>query len=129
MGPERSAPGEAWMDEVIGRLLRAGVLIAGLVVLAGGALYLLRHGHERPAYGVFQGQPADLRSVSGVLADLPTLRARAIIQLGLLLLIATPVARVVFALAAFALQRDRTYVVVTSIVLLALLYGLFWGRL
>ncbi len=50
-------------------------------------------------------------------------------QLGLVLLIATPVARVAFTLVAFVLQRDRTYVVdhVRSVLAL-LLYGLLFGR-
>ena len=50
--------------------------------------------------------------------------SRGLIQFGLLLLIAVPVARVAFSVVAFALQRDRTYVVVTLIVLAVLLYGL-----
>jgi hypothetical protein len=47
-----------------------------------------------------------------------------VIQFGLLLLIATPLARVAFSVAAFALQRDRTYVVVTLFVLVVVLLGL-----
>ena len=53
-----------------------------------------------------------------------TLDARCVIQLGLLLLIATPVARVAFSVFAFAKQRDWTFVVITLIVLGLLLYGL-----
>ena len=45
-----------------------------------------------------------------------------------MLLIATPIARVLFSVVAFALQRDRTYVVVTLIVLAVLLYSLIRGR-
>ena len=48
-----------------------------------------------------------------------------IVQLGLVLLIATPVARVALTLGAFLLQRDRLYVVLTTIVLVLLLFGLF----
>jgi uncharacterized membrane protein len=47
-----------------------------------------------------------------------------IIQFGLLLLILTPVARVAFSLAGFALERDGTYVALTSIVLAILIYSL-----
>ena len=50
------------------------------------------------------------------------------IQLGLLVLIATPIARVAFSLVAFALQRDRIYVIVTLIVLAVLLYSLTGGH-
>jgi uncharacterized membrane protein len=50
---------------------------------------------------------------------------RAIIQLGLVLLIGTPVARVALTLVAFVIQRDRLYVLLTTVVLALLLYGLF----
>jgi uncharacterized membrane protein len=51
-----------------------------------------------------------------------------VIQLGLILLIATPVARVALSLLAFAVQKDKMYVVVTAIVLGLLVYSLFFGR-
>jgi uncharacterized membrane protein len=50
---------------------------------------------------------------------------RGLIPLGLLLLIATPVARVAFSVVAFARQRDATYVAITFTVLALLLYSLF----
>jgi uncharacterized membrane protein len=115
------------MDAVIGILLRVGVSVSSLVVLAGGVLYLMRHGATTPDYRVFQGEPSDLRSLPGIVQDALSLRARGVIQLGLLLLIATPILRVAFTVLAFALQRDRTYVVVTLIVLSVLLYSLTGG--
>jgi uncharacterized membrane protein len=70
-----------------------------------------------------------LRSVSGIVTDALSLQARGIIQLGLLLLVATPVARVAFSAFAFAQQRDRTYVMVTLSVLAVLVYSLVGGYL
>ncbi len=116
------------MEQVVGVLLRTGVALAAAVVLAGGIAYLVRDGAQLPAYGVFRGEPASLRHVGGIVEDALAPRSRGVIQLGLLLLIATPVARVAFCLVAFALQRDRTYVAVTLIVLAALVYGLTGGR-
>lgn len=117
-----------WTDERlarwIGTLLRLGVSLAALVVLLGGALYLARHGLEMPSYGVFRGEPSEFRSLGGILATAARLGARGIVQLGLLLLIATPIARVAFAAVAFALERDRTYMVVSLIVLATLLFSL-----
>ena len=118
----------AWTDErverVIGALLRWGVILAAAVILAGGAMYLVRYGSTIPDYRVFRGEPSDLRNVSGIVTGAVSWHSRGLIQLGLLLLIAVPVARVAFSVVAFALQRDRTYVVVTLIVLAVLLYGL-----
>jgi uncharacterized membrane protein len=120
---------DEWTDHrielIISRLLLVGVSLAALVVLAGGILFLVRHGHETPQFGTFHGEPAELRTLRGVLAAAQKLDARAVIQLGLGLLVATPVARIVFSLFAFARQRDGTYVVVTGIVLAILLLGLF----
>ncbi|MCL5883867.1 MAG: DUF1634 domain-containing protein [Desulfobacteria bacterium] len=118
----------AWTDErverVIGALLRWGVILAAGVVLAGGAMYLVRHGATMPDYRVFSGEPSDLRNVSGIVAGAVSWHSRGLIQFGLFLLIVVPVARVAFSVVAFALQRDRIYVVVTLIVLAVLLYGL-----
>jgi uncharacterized membrane protein len=99
-------------------------MLAATVVLAGGILYLIRYGTTTPDYRVFRGEPADLRSVSGILADAISLRSRGVIQFGLLLLVATPVARVAFSVFAFARHYDLTYVVLTLIVLAILIYSL-----
>jgi len=112
------------VEEVMGNLLRAGISLAAAVVLTGGIFYLIRYHATSPDYRVFRGEPADLRSVSGILADAIELRSRGLIQLGLLLLVATPVARVVFSVFAFARQHDLTYVVLTLIVLAVLIYSL-----
>ena len=112
-------------EVTIGVLLRTGLLLAAAVVLAGGVLYLMHSSGTRPEYGVFRGEPADLRNLSGIFRGARALDAGAIIQLGLLLLIATPVARVAFSVWAFARERDWMYVMVTAGVLGLLLYSLF----
>ncbi|MGP8050957.1 MAG: DUF1634 domain-containing protein [Desulfobaccales bacterium] len=116
------------MDRVIGVILRAGVMISAAVVLVGGVLYLYQYGATQPDYHVFRGEPSDLCGISGILRDALALRRRGIIQFGLLLLIATPVARVAFSILAFAWQRDGVYVMVTVIVLGILLFSLLGGR-
>jgi len=119
---------DQYVEELIGNLLQTGVIVASGVVLLGGTIYLTRHGLSAPQYHVFVGEPTDLRTLPGIVRDALTLRGRDINQLGLLLLIATPVARVAFSVAAFAIQRDRLYVVVTLVVLAILLYSLTGGQ-
>jgi uncharacterized membrane protein len=119
---------DQYVEELIGTLLRAGVTLAAAVVLFGGTVYLVRHGLAAPQYHVFVGEPTDLRRLSGIVKDALAFRGRGLIQLGLLLLIATPIARVAFSVAAFALQGDRLYVVVTLIVLAVLIYSLAGGH-
>ena len=74
---------------------------------------------------MFHGEPIQLRTISGVLQETLAFQGRGIIQLGLLLLIATPVARVALSIFGFAAERDRMYVVFATIVLVILLYSLF----
>ncbi len=122
-----------WSDErierILGNLLRSGVISAAIIVFAGGILYLIRYGGDLPQYSLFRGEPAEFRSVEGIITAALGLRSRGLIQLGLLLLVATPVARVAFSVVAFALEGDRTYIVVTLIVLGVLLYSLVGGGL
>src|SRR5579883_2679620 len=115
------------VEQFLGNLLRAGVLLAAAVVVAGGVIYLARHGDEPPKTHTFKGEPAELKSPSGIVTKALEGSGQAIIQLGLLLLIATPVVRVFFSALAFLRQRDYTYVVLTLIVLGVLLYSLLFA--
>jgi uncharacterized membrane protein len=115
------------VEQSIAVLLRAGVLLAASVVLIGGILYLVQHGHLQPHYHTFHGEPAVLKSPSLTIRDAFHGSPEAIIELGLLLLILTPIARVVFSVVSFARERDGMYVVMTLIVLAVLLYSLLAG--
>jgi uncharacterized membrane protein len=117
-----------WTDQkvenIIGNLLRVGVVTSAIVVFIGGAIYLAHHGRSTVDYRIFQGEPADYRHISGIIHEAAHFTGRGIIQLGLLLLIATPIARVIFALFGFAAEKDRMYACFTAIVLVVLLYSL-----
>ena len=113
----------------IGELLRAGVVLAAAISLIGGVLYLIATGNTSPNYQAFHGEPEDLRTVKGVLSDVLSGQGSGIIQLGLLFLIATPVARVVFSVFAFAIQGDRLYVVISRAVLAVLAFSLAGGHM
>jgi uncharacterized membrane protein len=116
---------ERRFEALLGDLLRAGVLLSALLVLLGGGIYLTRHGSSAPHYEAFRGEPADLCTVAGIVGRSLDLSGRGVIQLGLLLLIATPVARVLAAWIAFINQRDCTYTIIATLVLAALSYSLF----
>ena len=116
------------VEQVVGRLLQLGVLLAALVVLVGGVLLLAQHGGTPISFSMFRGEPESLRSIAGIVHGVRAAQSDSIVQLGLLLLIATPVARVALTLVAFVLQRDRAYVGVTALVLALLLYGLLFGK-
>ena len=112
------------LEIFIGKLLRLGVLISALVVAAGGVLYLVQHHSDVVDYRTFAGEPADLRSVPGIWNSTLHLDSAAIVQLGILLLIATPIARVALAAVGFHLERDRLYTFVSLVVLGILLFSI-----
>ena len=118
---------QPWRDRrievILGNLLRTGVLVSAAVVLAGACIYLYRHAHDPADYRVFRGEPSEYRTISGVIQSVISGRGQGIIQLGLLLLIATPIARVAFSVVGFAIERDRLYVAFTLLVLAILLYS------
>jgi uncharacterized membrane protein len=116
------------VQQAIGGLLRLGVIVAAAVTCLGGVLLLLQHGRDPVAHQTFQGEPQALESIASIFRGALAFNGDSIAQLGLLLLIATPVARVAFTLVAFALHRDRKYVVITSIVLALLVYALVFGK-
>ena len=106
------------LELIIGTLLRVGVALAASVVLGGGIWYLAAAGMA----------PADYRhfhATSHGFAWMGTFSGpEAVIQLGLLILISVPVARVILALVGFALERDRVYVAITLAVLAILVYSI-----
>jgi uncharacterized membrane protein len=120
-------PDDSVIDRRLGLLLRTGVITSTSVVFVGGVLLLLQVGGQVVDYHAFHGVPAKLTSVAAITAGALHGEARAVIQFGLLLLIATPVARVVFSVVAFAVQRDFLYVGISALVLGVLLYSILWG--
>ena len=105
------------MEEAIGNLLRAGVSLAAALVFVGGAWYVASS-RVPPNYARFHPEV----QAPGVVMTLDW--PEKLIEIGLLVLIATPVARVAFSLAAFAVERDRMYVCFTLAVLAVLVYSL-----
>jgi uncharacterized membrane protein len=116
------------MEQIIGNLLRAGVVLAASVVFVGGVLYLLQHGAEKPDYHTFHEVPGNLRNVPGIMHEALALHSEGIIQLGLFLLVLTPISRVVFSAVGFFEEGDRMYVVITLIVLAVLLFSLLRAK-
>jgi uncharacterized membrane protein len=118
------AASDKTFEMLLGRLLRSGVILAAAVVFVGGVWYLAQSKSEVENYKIFRGEPAELTHAAQIFRQSVSLNPLGLIQLGLLLLIATPVARVVFSVAGFAIERDWMYVVITLLVLLTLLYSL-----
>jgi uncharacterized membrane protein len=120
--------GDQRLEIAMGNMLRIGVTIAALVVLAGGVLYLKQFHGPTPDYQHFHGASAAYGNVGVILSGVRQLDSRSLIAFGILLLIATPVCRVIFGVIGFSLERDRIYATVSAIVLAILLTSFFTRR-
>jgi uncharacterized membrane protein len=113
------------MESVMGTLLITGVIISAALVVFGGIIYLYHNGFSYPHFKTFRSEPSSLRSVKQIIKGVGQLDSLSIIQLGLLLLIATPVSRVIFSIIGFLFEKDYLYVIISLIVLIILAYSIF----
>lgn len=111
------------MEQIIARTLRIGVTIAAILAALGGALYLWQHGMEPVrdysnfSYDNLPEGYEDYTTLSGILRGFFSFSATGWIQLGVLVLLFTPIMRVVLSLIGFSKQRDWLYVAITAFVL------------
>ena len=120
--------GDSDMQTFIGRQLRFGVMLAVAIAVVGGIYYLVCHGGEPvPDYAHFVAEPAAYTTLTGIVGGVLQLQAREIIQLAVVVLISTPILRVFFSIFAFAFEKDRLYVVISSIVMLIIIANIWWG--
>ena len=115
------------IELLIGSLLRWGVILSALVVTFGGVVYLYRHGHEESNYTHFASEPIFTRQLKAIITGVIDFRGRAIIQLGIILLIATPVARVLLSAIGFIAEKDYMYVGIATLVLAIIVVSMLGG--
>ena len=115
------------IEIVIGNLLRAGVIISSAIIVVGAIIYLWQSGHEHPDYRKFEGMNNTFYSLSYVFNGVSKFSGEHIVQLGVLILIATPVARIVFSIIGFIKESDTLYIIITFVVLFIILGSIFLG--
>lgn len=118
------------ISQIIGYILRYGVYLSLSIALVGGIVYLYRHSNEinlfqHKAFVEKDENIAELlkNTFKGIVQG----HGYYIIELGILLLIATPLSRVIFSLFAFKLEGDNLYVLITFIVLLIIIISITTG--
>jgi uncharacterized membrane protein len=116
------------MQLLLGRVLRAGMIISISIVFLGGILYLYRHGQSVADYKVFKGVPPFVQQAGSLFRGAYHLKGQAIIQLGIILLIATPILRVMFSAVGFVLEKDYLYVGISLLVLLIIFVSMLNGH-
>jgi uncharacterized membrane protein len=115
------------MQAVIGWVLRIGVIVSISVVFVGGVIYISRHGGSIPNYSKFNGVP-NFVQLHGLINGIINLKGRSIIQAGIILLIATPILRIVFSTLGFVLEKDYLYVGISLLVLLIIIISSISGH-
>lgn len=111
-----------WNDKdismLVGQILRVGVIFASITLILGGVLYLMIHGQEPiPNYKEFVGESTSNTTITGIILGAFQFNIPQIIQFGVLLLICTPILRVIGSLFGFIIEKDIMYVGITLIVL------------
>ena len=110
---------------MISNVLRLGVSLSAILIIIGGFLFFIQHPNEVFDYSTFKSEPSKLKDFVIIVRNAFSFRGRAVIQLGILILIATPFLRVLFSLIGFAIEKDRIYVFITGIVLVILSFSLY----
>jgi uncharacterized membrane protein len=120
---------ETKLQRLIGTTLRTGVMAASVTGIVGGSIFLAAHGGQPVSFRTFEGTASPYTSPGQMLHQALTWHSAdhasqglAITQLGILLLMLTPIIRVVFSIIGFSMERDLIYVAITSTVL-AILIG------
>jgi uncharacterized membrane protein len=116
------------LEIAMGQMLRIGVTVAALVVLAGGTLYIVQTSGPVPDYSHFHGAPTAYEHVASICSGALRFESKSLIEFGILLLIATPILRVLFGVVGFSLLKDWLYALVSVIVLTVLLLSFFTRR-
>jgi uncharacterized membrane protein len=118
------------MNIVIGKVLRYGVTLSALVILLGVLGLAAASGSSDSSSFLTYDQGTIPHgtwyqvSLSSLASGLIALTPYAWIELGVILLIATPVTRVLISVFLFAAERDRLYVLITAVVLVLLLFSM-----
>ncbi|MDM1294633.1 DUF1634 domain-containing protein [Sphingobacterium sp. N143] len=121
-----------WSDKdislLVGQILRIGVIVASSTLVVGGLWYLAVHGQDPvPNYREFAGEGSANTTITGIIIGAFSRHVPQIIQLGVLLLICTPIVRVVGSLFGFIIEKDRLYIIITLIVLIVIIGSILSG--
>lgn len=112
------------LQVVIGQLLRIGVIVSMAIVITGLMLFLAQYGRQIVNYQSFNESAVfDLRDFYNRLCHF---ESTAIMDLGVMALIATPIARILFTFVGFWREKDRLYMLIAFLVLCVMLFSVLY---
>ena len=112
---------------LISQLIISIIFVSSLLVLIGGTLYLIHHGHDTVSFQKFQGEPVTYTSFMGICKAALSLSARGLIELGLLFMVMGQAIRVLLTLILFALEKDKIFILISLFILIIMIYSLFFA--
>ncbi|ACR42709.1 DUF1634 domain-containing protein [Saccharolobus islandicus] len=116
-------------NSIIGNALRIGVIISAIIIIFGVALLFLNNGSNGFTITQISNSNSIINSSifkpSEIFTGLPKLYGLDYIYLGLMVLIATPVLRVLLGIAQFASEKNKLYTIITIIVFFNLMFSIF----
>jgi uncharacterized membrane protein len=116
------------MQLLLSHVLRAGTIVSITIVFIGGVFFIYRHGHSISDYHKWNGIPGFIRTPSGIFHGIWALHGQAMIQLGIVLLIATPILRIAFSAIGFVLEKDYMYLGISLLVLGIIFFSMMSGH-
>lgn len=120
-----------WVDVAISTVLRVGVILSVAIIAVGLVIAFLHHPEYTSSHTILGGLTAAgakyPNTLLGVVSGVREGHGLSIVMAGLLLLIATPVARVALSIFIFLIEHDKLYTAITTAVLLVLFIGFAIG--
>jgi uncharacterized membrane protein len=121
-----------WMEIAIALVLRIGVTLSVVIIAAGLTITFVHHPDyfsSRPALGSLTSPGKHFpNTLHEVVAGVRTAQGQAIMMAGLLILIATPLARVALSIVIFLIESDWLYTAITTAVFVILMIAFAVGR-
>ncbi|MPT33322.1 MAG: DUF1634 domain-containing protein [Chryseobacterium sp.] len=114
------------LNRSVGNLLRLGVILSVVTSLIG-FVKLFLEGFKMPKYKLLDMGSSSEKVWGSFWDSLSKGEGMAIIQLGILLLILTPLVRIIFALIGYLKEKDYVYVVISTIVLVIMVVSFLTG--
>ena len=118
-------PEDSHLEALLSKVMLWGVLIAALIMFAGGIVYLANHAQAPTGDHIFKGEPLALRSPVAIIRSAFEWHDRSIIQFGVLILLMNPLLRVILAFFGYLRQKNGTYLAVSLFLIAILTYSLF----
>lgn len=116
------------IEEIIGIILIIGTLCTAALVILGGSIFLIQHGQENMQTELLNADHYAIPITTLLIQDTVAFSPMAIIELGLLLLVAIQVLRVLLLFLYYLVIRDVYFSLISLFILLMLVYSIFWRQ-